>query len=198
MSIASFTFYAMIAGWFGFAAAMFVAVRRGRQVERRRESRAVAGIVLQMLAYSAVWSVRRHWTSPLLAQTVVPEALLCVIALALIAGSVWLVLAAVRTLGRHWSVAARVIEGHELVMTGPYALVRNPIYSGMLGMLVATGIAVTAWWWLPFGVACFAAGTAIRVRAEERLLRGQFGAAYDAYAARVPALIPFLPSRRSR
>jgi hypothetical protein len=37
----------------------------------------------------------------------------------------------------------------------------------------------------------FVVGTLIRTRAEERLLRAQFGAAYEAYAARVPALIPF-------
>jgi protein-S-isoprenylcysteine O-methyltransferase Ste14 len=37
----------------------------------------------------------------------------------------------------------------------------------------------------------FVVGTLIRTRAEERLLRAQFGAACEAYAARVPALIPF-------
>jgi protein-S-isoprenylcysteine O-methyltransferase Ste14 len=192
MSISAFTFYVMIAGWWGFAAAMFAARRHSGQVERRRERSSVTGLVIQMVAYSAVWSVRRGWNAPLLVQTVVPETLLCGLTIALIVASIWTVMAAVRTLGRQWSLAARMIEGHELVTAGPYKLVRHPIYTGMLGMLVATGIAVTRWWWLPIGVAVFIAGTMIRTRAEERLLREQFGAAYDAYAAKIPALIPFI------
>jgi len=192
MSISVFTFYFLMAGWFVFVGAMFAARRHSGQVERRRERSSVAGLVVQMAAYSAVWTVRRAWTAPLLAQTLVPEALLCALTVALVIGSVWMVVAAIRTLGRQWSLTARVIEGHELMTAGPYRLVRHPIYSGMLGMLVATGIAVTRWWWLPIGVVLYVAGTLIRARAEEQLLREQFGAAYDAYAARVPALIPFV------
>ena len=192
MSVSAFTFYVMIAGWFGFAGAMLAARRHSGQVERSRERSSVTGLVIQMVAYSTVWSVRRAWTAPLLGQRVVPEALLSALTIALIVGSVWMVVAAVRTLGRQWSLTARVIEGHELMTAGPYRLVRHPIYSGMLGMLLATGIAVTRWWWLPIGVVLYVAGTLIRMRAEERLLREQFGAAYDAYAARVSALIPFV------
>jgi len=191
MSISDFTVYVMIAGWLGFAGAMLAARRHSGQVERRRERSSVTGLAVQMVAYSAVWTVRRPWTSPLLGQTVVPEALLSALTIALVSGSIWIVVAAVRTLGRQWSLTARVIEGHELMTAGPYRLVRHPIYSGMLGMLVATGIALTRWWWLPIGVAVYVAGTLIRTRAEEGLLREQFGAAYDAYAAGVPALIPF-------
>jgi protein-S-isoprenylcysteine O-methyltransferase Ste14 len=192
MTIAAFTFYVTITGWVGFAAAMFAAQRHAGQVERRRDRSSVTGLIIQMVGYSVVWSVRRRWTAPLLAQKAVPEALLCALTIALIAGSVWIVVAAIRTLGRQWSLTARVIEGHELVTAGPYRLVRHPIYTGMLGMLVATGIAITTWWWIAIGVAVFVAGTLVRTRAEERLLRAQFGPAYDAYAARVPAFIPFV------
>jgi protein-S-isoprenylcysteine O-methyltransferase Ste14 len=76
MAIPAFTFYAMLAGWFGFAGAMVGATRHPGQVERRRERSSVTGLVFQMLAYSAVWSVRRGWTAPLLVQTVAPQALL--------------------------------------------------------------------------------------------------------------------------
>ena len=61
----------------------------------------------------------------------------------------------------------------------------------MIGMVIATSIAVTRWRRLPIGVAVFVAGTLIRTRAEARLLREQFGASYEACAARVPALRPF-------
>jgi protein-S-isoprenylcysteine O-methyltransferase Ste14 len=45
---------------------------------------------------------------------------------------------AVCALGKQWSIAARVVEGHELITDGPYRIVRHPIYAGMLGLLVAT------------------------------------------------------------
>src|SRR4030095_11076532 len=59
--------------------------------------------------------------------------------------SVWLITMAVKTLGKEWSITARLVEGHKLATSGPYALVRHPIYSGMLGMLVATGLAISHW-----------------------------------------------------
>jgi len=52
-------------------------------------------------------------------------------------------MAAVQRLGKQWSIAARVTEDHELVTEGPYRIVRNPIYTGMFGMMVATAIVGT-------------------------------------------------------
>jgi protein-S-isoprenylcysteine O-methyltransferase Ste14 len=62
----------------------------------------------------------------------------------------------------------------------------------MLGMLIATGIAVSYWQALVIATFVFLAGTLIRVRSEERLLRETFGAEFEAYAQRVPALLPGL------
>jgi len=100
--------------------------------------------------------------------------------------------AAIRTLGRQWSLAARVVEGHKLVTQGPYSIVRNPIYTGMFGMLLATGLAVSHWIGLTLAVVMFAIGTFIRVHSEERLLREMFGIEFDEYARRVRAVIPLL------
>jgi protein-S-isoprenylcysteine O-methyltransferase Ste14 len=120
------------------------------------------------------------------------EELLTGMTVALVIASVWLCWAAARTLGKQWALVARVIEGHELVTTGPYAIVRNPIYLSMLGMYLASALAVSRWQALLGGLVVFLAGTAIRVRAEERLLRETFGAAFDDYARRVPAFLPRL------
>jgi len=194
MWTAALTFYVVMAGWFVFAAAMVAAFRRSgsRRPAQARDRSSIVGLILQAVSYSAVWTLRRDWRAPLLGQRVVPQALLAVAAIALVIGSIWMVVWAVRTLGRQWSLGARVIDGHELVTSGPYALVRHPIYSGMLGMLVATGIAVSYWWWVPIGIVLYLVGTRVRTRAEEGLLRAEFGAAYEAYAARVPAIVPFL------
>ena len=106
------------------------------------------------------------------------------------AASVWLCGAAVRTLGKQWTYQARVVEGHELITQGPYSLVRNPIYLGMFGMLLATGLAVGRWPVLLVGDRVFLVGIEIRIRTEEKLLREAFGEKFDEYARRVSAFIP--------
>jgi protein-S-isoprenylcysteine O-methyltransferase Ste14 len=113
-----------------------------------------------------------------------------VLTISLAAASVWLIASAVRTLGKQWAVAARLVEGHKLITEGPYAFVRNPIYTGMLGMLIATGLAMEQWIATIVAVIIFFAGLVIRVRAEEKLLREAFGEEFDDYARRVPAVVP--------
>jgi len=62
----------------------------------------------------------------------------------------------------------------------------------MFGMLLATGLAISAWLGLIVAIALFAMGTTIRIRSEERLLRNAFGEEFDAYAQKVPAIVPFM------
>ena len=97
-------------------------------------------------------------------------------------------MSAVRTLGKQWAIAARLVEGHKLITEGPYGWVRNPIYTGML--LLATGLAVSRWIALPAAIALFGMGTVIRVRSEEKLLREAFGEEFEQYTRRVPAVLP--------
>jgi protein-S-isoprenylcysteine O-methyltransferase Ste14 len=98
----------------------------------------------------------------------------------------------VKTLGKEWSLTARLVEGHKLATSGPYAYVRHPIYAGMLGMLVATGLAISHWISLLAGLLIFFIGTIIRVRSEDRLLREAFGEQFENYAQRVSAIVPGL------
>jgi protein-S-isoprenylcysteine O-methyltransferase Ste14 len=99
---------------------------------------------------------------------------------------------AIRTLGKQWSFAARVVEGHQLVTHGPYAIVRNPIYASMALWLVAAALTLGTPLRLAIALVFYVAGTLIRIRAEEELMRATFGAQWDEYCRRVPALIPFL------
>ena len=106
--------------------------------------------------------------------------------------SVALAWAATRHLGKQWRFEAALSEDHELIQTGPYGLVRHPIYTSMLGMLLAAG---TAWAWWPMFVAAliaFLIGNEIRVNAEDRLLAGRFGQAFIDYRSRVRGYIPFI------
>ncbi len=93
-------------------------------------------------------------------------------------------------LGRLWSGLTTLKDGHHIVDTGPYGMVRHPIYSGILfSALMTVGLDATVVALIGFLSLTF--GLAIISRLEERFLRDQLGEeAYGAYAARVPRLIP--------
>jgi len=115
---------------------------------------------------------------------------LAVITIPIAFGSIWIVMAAVKTLGKEWGVTARVVEGHQLATQGPYRFVRHPIYRSMLGMLLGTGLAMSHWVAFFLGVLVYLIGTAVRIRSEERLLREKFGVEFEDYVSRVPAILP--------
>ncbi|MEP6573941.1 MAG: isoprenylcysteine carboxylmethyltransferase family protein [Gemmatimonadota bacterium] len=104
--------------------------------------------------------------------------------------SAWLSIGAVRALGKQWSLQARVLSDHELITTGPFAIVRHPIYTSLLGLCIVMGLALSTLPVLAVAIAFCFAGTAVRIRSEEALLREKFGARYTDYANYVPALIP--------
>ena len=94
-------------------------------------------------------------------------------------------------LGRNWSRSVTIKQDHELITSGPYAVVRHPIYTGILtgflGMAIAIsqvrGFIVFVLIFLVFGV---------KLRMEEQWMRSQFGETYAAYAHRTAALVPYL------
>ena len=183
-------FLFVLACWFLFAGIFLLRKKPPKAPESKRDRASLAGIVMQGFGFGVVWSLRRQFFTPLVAMPRPLEIALAIVTVALPVASCWLVLAAVRTLGKQWAFVARVVEGHKLIVEGPYKIVRNPIYLGMFGMLVATGLAVTRWWVLLIAIVIFLIGTSIRVRSEEKLLRESFGEEFEAYARRVPALFP--------
>lgn len=95
-----------------------------------------------------------------------------------------------RHLGANWSAAVTLKEGHTLIRSGPYALVRHPIYSGMLLAVAGTVIAFGEWRdLLAFGLVLFA--LVVKARVEERGMRATF-ADYEHYRRETAALIPFV------
>jgi protein-S-isoprenylcysteine O-methyltransferase Ste14 len=95
-------------------------------------------------------------------------------------------------LGRLWSGSVTRKEGHHVVDTGPYAIVRHPIYTGIIIASLAT-MAIRGTSVAVAGVALIILGYWIKGRLEERFLRAELGAeAYDAYARKTAMLIPFV------
>ena len=190
--IALATLGGVIVSWFFFAGIFLLRNRPPKEPEAKRDRRALLGIVLQMCAYFLVWfhPPRSAFLPPVAALSGAAGIVFAVFTISLAAASGWLLEAAVRTLGKQWAVAARLVEGHKLITVGPYAYVRNPIYTGMLGMLIATGLAMEHWIATVVAAVIFGVGLVIRVRTEEKLLRAAFGDEFDDYARRVPAVIP--------
>jgi protein-S-isoprenylcysteine O-methyltransferase Ste14 len=95
------------------------------------------------------------------------------------------------TLGGNWSSSVTFKQGHELIRTGPYRLVRHPIYTGLLLMALGTASAfgqLRCWLGLPLMAAAFW----IKLKLEERLLLRHFPQEYPIYKSQVKALVAFV------
>jgi protein-S-isoprenylcysteine O-methyltransferase Ste14 len=180
--------------WLLFALIFFVgrhaAAPKTKTTARSGTSR--IGITLQMIAYAIVYAFERPYFTPIIPMSKRAESVVLLLATAIGVASIWLCYTAARTLGKQWSLVARIVSGHELIQQGPFAVVRNPIYLAMFGLLLQAGIVVSVWQAIvPAGI-LFLIGTWIRIREEEKILRQEFGVAFDEYARRVPAFIPGL------
>ena len=94
-------------------------------------------------------------------------------------------------LGTNWSRSVTIKHDHQLIVTGPYALVRHPIYTGILAGFLGTALAIAQM----RGIVAFVLVSLVlwyKLRMEEQWMRTQFGAPYEAYSRRTAALVPFV------
>ncbi len=180
--------------WLAFAAIGligYVRVHQQRRAAGHREApslrspAALWGLAVEVVAFALVWMLRRPAPHQIAAGWLVA-------AIALALASIVFFALAVRELGLHFRIKAVVAADHELVTTGPYSVVRHPIYASMLGLLISSAIVVARWEVALLSVVIYLAGTAIRIRAEEGLLERRFPGELAAYRARVKACIPLV------
>jgi protein-S-isoprenylcysteine O-methyltransferase Ste14 len=183
---------AVIACWWVFALLFLFRKKHPKTTRQKRNRTSWLGMALVGAGYALVWSIHRPLFTPLLNFGPLVDWTVAVATILLGTGSVWLVLSAVRALGRHWSLAAQLVDDHRLVTDGAYAIVRHPIYTGMLGLLIATGLAISVPVWILVAGLVAWYGTYLRIRSEEVLLKKAFGQRYEEYARKVPALIPWI------
>lgn len=105
--------------------------------------------------------------------------------------SFWIRAGAARALGRFWSMQVELRRDQPLVTSGPYGWVRHPIYLAACFEMAAVLILCASPWALAAALVLFVPALAWRLRVEERAMREHFGPAYQAYAAQVPALLPW-------
>jgi protein-S-isoprenylcysteine O-methyltransferase Ste14 len=94
-------------------------------------------------------------------------------------------------LGRNWSGAVTLKEKHELIVRGPYRLVRHPIYTGLLAMVIATAIQQGHMGGI-IGLILVSISLWTKSNHEEAVMRKQFPDQYAAYRERVKRIIPFI------
>ncbi|MHB8655301.1 MAG: methyltransferase family protein [Terriglobia bacterium] len=127
-----------------------------------------------------------------LARTFVPDSpLVAWTGLALTCAGIALAAWARLIIGKNWSATVTVKQSHQLVRTGPYKVVRHPIYSGILLAILGTAIAFREVRGLA-GLGFVFTGFWMKLCLEEQFMTEQFGEDYIRYKQETQALIPFV------
>jgi protein-S-isoprenylcysteine O-methyltransferase Ste14 len=174
--------------WIVFIAYWSAAARGAAPAQRSesRESRRLHELMLNaalLLLFVPVPGLRARFVP--LAPAIVAAGI------ALQAGAIVLAVWARRHLGRNWSGAITQTVDHQLVRSGPYRVIRHPIYTAMLGLMVGTAF-ISGELHALVAVALIVVAYWRKIRLEERHLRGVFGAEYGAYRRGTWALVPGL------
>jgi protein-S-isoprenylcysteine O-methyltransferase Ste14 len=175
--------------WLGWALYWWLLSRNvKRETQREPVASRLAHMLPLILAAVLLWSDRMPvW---MLGERFLPRAEWPFVLGALLtaAGLLFSVWARVH-IGRNWSGIVTIKEDHELVTSGPYAIVRHPIYTGLLLGFIGSALARGEWRGV-LAVAIVLVALWRKLRVEERFMQQQFGDAYRQYASRVPALVP--------
>ena len=177
--------------WIAWALSWFLAAAWSRRTESR------AGIVEQLPyrlltlgGFVLLFAVRTRRSHGPLRLWILPESAGWVMALLCIIGFGFAWWARIH-LGQLWSAFVTRKADHRIIDTGPYGIVRHPIYTGIILAAIATAM-VKGTVMANAGALLATVGFWVKARLEEGFLREQLGAeTYDSYRRRVPMLVPF-------
>ncbi len=108
------------------------------------------------------------------------------------AAAMWTFRRTHKELGKNWSISLEIREEHELIASGPYALVRHPMYTSFLLMAVGQALLLANWFVGLAGFVGFALLFFLRVDKEERMMLDFFGPRYGEYMQRTKRIIPYI------
>lgn len=176
----------ILAGLVWLAAAFFV--------KRTERNEPLASRLFQ-LAWALVAAVLLsfpRWPWGPLGIRVIPRSLLLgLLGLAMTWGGIAFAIWARFYIGRNWSGRVTIKQDHELIRSGPYAIVRHPIYAGFLAALAGTTIAIGQIRAI-LALAIITVGLHFKARTEEKFMRQQFGEEYARYEREVKSVIPWV------
>ena len=182
-------FWASFAALFLHEAWVFSRDRRKVAGERRDGGSLWVIVVVQNLGFVAAFAI--PWVTSA-GRIPLPAAVLFPVAIGVFWAGWALRFWSVLTLGRYFRTTVFVQDEHRLITHGPYRWLRNPSYTGALLMFLGIGLAQGGVWSVVSIVGGGLVGYAWRVRMEELALRARFGQAFDDYARRSWAVVPFI------
>jgi protein-S-isoprenylcysteine O-methyltransferase Ste14 len=174
-----------------FAGPMLLGVSgsHGKPVTRAKERGGRAPVVANLTAFGLFFPSLLIFSGSSDASTALALALSgCLLALAGAA----LVIRSRAELGSAWSLVPKAHQGTGLVTTGPYRLVRHPIYLGLALLAMGEALAFGSWPALVIVLSGIVPTFAWRARAEGKLLSRTFGERYAVYRQRTKMIIPYL------
>ena len=177
--------------WIIFLAVwLLAAISTKRSVYRESRAQRLRYSILLIAGYFVL--IRGHRLPYPLSARVIPDIeIIAWVGIVLCVGGLSFCIWARVTLGRNWSGAVTLKEGHELIERGPYRLVRHPIYTGLIAMFLATAMVLGHVAGIAGLVLVFVSFW-IKLRDEEKVMLKQFPDQYAAYQQRVKRIIPFV------
>lgn len=158
------------------------ATKNSESVKSRQKHQLMLNVALLLLFIPVPGLTRRYLPA---------EPVLVPIGLTVQAAFFLLAIWARRHLGRNWSGAVTITEEHQLVRSGPYRLIRHPIYTAMFGMFIGTAL-VSGEIHALLAVALLIFAYWRKIPLEEQTLREHFGDAFESYRRKTWALLPGL------
>jgi protein-S-isoprenylcysteine O-methyltransferase Ste14 len=177
--------------WLTWLAYWIVAARGVKSVRRSESVRSRASHLVPLVAGGALLAWQHATPGLLAARFVAPGQVPYFTGAAVLAAGLAFASWARHHLGANWSGTVTLKQDHELIRTGPYAIVRHPIYTGLLAAVLGTAIALGEWRGL-VALALFAVALLRKMSIEEEFMSESFPEQYAQYRAEVPALIPLI------
>jgi protein-S-isoprenylcysteine O-methyltransferase Ste14 len=181
--------WGIFAIWVVFWSYWFVQAYRTRSPVKRRQSAMVP--LLPFIAL-LLWSVISVLFPGLLFLQIVPAGTLTgLVGIAITLAGLGFAIWARIHLGTNWSGQPVIRTDHTLVQSGPYCIVRNPIYTGILVACIGSTVVVGKFWALAVTILVLIVFI-MKIRSEEKFLLEEFGESFSNYKQKVKALIPFI------
>ena len=164
--------------------------KRVRVVASRRSTSEIVGLVAAVIGMAVIPAIHVATGIPEAADYP-PQYWAVVLGALVYASALWLFRRSHKELGRNWSITLEIRENHKLVRTGPYALVRHPMYTSFLLMALGQAFLIPNSVVGIAGLLGFAVLALLRIGTEERMMKETFGEEYVVYMGQTKRIVPF-------
>ena len=182
----------VIAGWVAFWLYWFISAIQNRTINKRKESFQSRWVSWFFLILAFWLIINNHSAFDWISERFIPAtvALRSMGIVVMFSGLSFAVWARIH-LGQYWSGRVTIKVDHRLIRTGPYKIVRNPIYTGILFGFIGTALVIGEIR-VFLAIALILVGIWLKIKAEEKFLLDEFGQQFLQYKKEVKMLIPYI------